>query len=230
MEIYVKGINIVEGLIVSVLFLIILVIFYLFKKKNDIIMRIISSQYKHPHSELKKDTRSQDWLLLIVLLFSVVVLGLKLVTLMVIISNSMVPEFERGDMILTQSFSLVPEKGDIITFQVTGELTTMSHRVVSITDKGVIKTMGDNNGYVDRFKTQQKDVIAKAIIFNGHPIVVKGFGALFITDYKAQGVVFKFGDRFTFMQQLSATIKAWGFVITIIAIFAYVLTMRGGRR
>jgi signal peptidase I len=203
-----------------------LAIFYLYKKKNVIIMRIIASQYKPPRSELKRDTRTQDWFLLIALIAVVIVMGFKLVTFVVVISNSMTPEFERGDMILTQSFSLIPNPGDIITFHVEGERNAISHRVVKVSGKGIIKTRGDNNGYDDEYKTRQQDVIAKAIMFDNHPVVIKGFGALFITDYKAQGVIFKWGDQFTFMQKLSATIKTWGLVITVVAILAYIVTMK----
>lgn len=226
MGIYVQGVNIAEGLIVSILGLCMLAIFYLYKKKNDMVMRMVASQYGHKHSELKRDTRTRDWLLLIALLAMVMVMGFKIVTLMVVVSDSMKPEFERGDIILTQSFSLVPNPGDIITFHAEEERNGISHRVVKVSEKGIIKTRGDNNGYDDKYKTRQQDVIAKAIMFDDHPIVIKGFGALFITDYKAQGVVLKWGDQFTFMQQLSATIKAWGLVITVIAILAYIITMK----
>lgn len=189
-------------------------------------MKIVALQYKPQRSELKKDTSKQDWLLLIALLVVVTVFGTKLVTLMVVISDSMKPEFERGDMILTQSFSLVPDPGDIITFHAEDERNTISHRVVKISNNGIIRTRGDNNGYDDKYQTKQGDVIAKAIMFDGHPVVIKDFGALFITDYKAQGVVLKWGDRFTFMQQLSATVKTWGLVITVISILAYIITMK----
>ena len=226
----IAGSDVTDGIIVSIISLVILFIFYLYKVQNRLIMKIIVYLYKPQPVELKKDTRVKDWLLLIILLVLVTMLGLKLVTLIVVISDSMKPEFEKGDMVLTQSIFLTPEPGDIITFHVENGLNSVSHRVVSISNKGLITTKGDNNGYKDDFKTKQKDVIAKAVMFDGHPIVIKEFGSLFITDYKKEGVIFKWGDRFTFMQQLSAVIKAWGFIITIICILAYLVTMKTDNR
>lgn len=224
--VYLEGIDVTEGVIVTVFLLVILGIFYLYKKENKIIMWLLTSQYSPRPVELKKDTRTYDWLLLIIMLVLVIIMGAKLVTLMVVVSDSMKPEFERGDIIITQSINLTPVPGDIITFHATDEYNSISHRVVSVTGDGKIVTRGDNNGYIDRYDTRQKDVVAKAIMYNGNPIVIKKLGALFITDYKAEGVIFKWGDRFTFMQQLSVTIKTWGYVITIIAIIAYLFTMR----
>ena len=222
----ISGIDVTVGIIMTAFLLVLLGIFYLYKKENRIIMWLLVSQYKPHPAELKKDTSIQDWLLLIVMLAFVIIMGIKLVTLMVVVSDSMKPEFERGDIIITQSFNLTPVKGDIITFHVENEANAVSHRVVSVSSKGRIITRGDNNGYTDRYNTMQKDVIAKAIMYDDHPIVIQKFGTLFITDYKGEGIIFKWGDRFTFMQQLSATIKAWGYIITVIAIMVYILMMR----
>jgi signal peptidase I len=232
MELYINNVDIGEGIIVSIIVSIMIAIFYLYKKENSFVMWILVSQYKCKPAELQKDTRRQDWFLLFAIFVLILVLGLKLVTLMVVVSDSMTPEFERGDMILTQSIDTVPEVGNIITFRIEDATIAVSHRVISIDMKsGIIKTKGDNNPYPDNYKTTQKDVIAKAIIFNDHPIVIKGVGALFITDYKAEeGVIFKFGDQFTFMQNLSQTIKVWGYVITIISLLAYILMISKNQR
>ncbi len=219
----------IEGIAVSMAALVLLFIFSLYLKKNRAVMHVLAYLYKPKPAELKKDTRSQDWLLLIIMLCLIVIMGMKLVTFTVIISDSMRPEFQRGDMILIQSFELTPEVGDIITFNVTNRRLTVSHRVIELSETGKIITKGDNNPFKDDFRIEQKNIIAKAIQINGHPIVIKDLGALFITDYSKQGVIFKFGDRFTFLQQLSATVRAWGFIITILALIAYLMTMKGGK-
>ena len=216
-------------IIVSGLFLILLLIFYLYKHDNKYIMRILCSLYNHEPAKIEKDTRLNDWIIFIILIVVVIIMGIKLVTFVVVISDSMKPEFQRGDMVLTQAFFLTPEPNDIITFNVEDRNTAVSHRFVKIDDDGRIITKGDAYNRYDNFKTYQKDIIAKAIQINGHPIVIKGFGALFITDYSKTGVIYKWGDRFTFMQQLSATIKAWGFLITVVSLFAYVLMMKKRR-
>ena len=224
-----NGIDLSEGLIVSMIVLFLLAVFYLYKKKNRIITGLIASQYKPRRSELKKDTSGRDWLLFIVILAMVVILGLKMVTPMVIVSDSMKPEFQRGDMIIVQSVFLTPEVGDIITFSVKNKNVDISHRVISIKN-GAIITKGDNNPRKDDYNTKQENIKAIAIQFNNHPLVIKDLGALFIVDYSKQGVIYKFGDRFTFMQQLSVTIKAWGIVITIFALFGYIMMMQRDKR
>ena len=229
MELTYNGTDISEGLIVSGIILILLAVFYLYKKRNRILIGLIASQYKPRCARLKKNTSGRDWLLFIVLLAAVVFLGLKLITLMVIVSDSMKPEFQRGDMIIVQSVSLTPEVGDIITFNVKNKNFAISHRVISI-NNGAIITKGDNNPRRDEYNTRQENIIAKAIQINDHPLVIKNLGALFIVDYSKQGVIYKFGDRFTFMQQLSATIKSWGIVITIFALFGYIMMMQRDRR
>jgi len=229
MELAYNGTDISEGLIVSGIVLLLLAVFYLYKKGNKIVIGLMASQFKPRCPGLKKDTTDRDWLLFIVLLATVVFLGLKLVTLVVVVSDSMKPEFQRGDMIITQSVLLTPEVGDIVTFNVKNKNYAISHRVISI-NNGVIITKGDNNPRKDDYNTRQENIIAKAIQFNNHPLVIKDLGALFIVDYSQQGVIFKFGDRFTFMQQLSATIKAWGLVITIFALLGYIIMMQRGKR
>ena len=229
MELIYDGIDLSEGLIVSWIALILLTLFYLYKKKNRILIGLIASQYKPPRAELKKDTTGRDWLLFIIVLAMVVILGLKLVSPMVIVSDSMKPEFQRGDMIIVQSIFLTPDVGDIITFSVKNRNIDISHRVISISNSAII-TKGDNNPRKDDYDTMQENIKAKAIQINNHPLVIKDFGALFITDYSKQGVIYKFGDRFTFMQQLSAAIKAWGVVLTVFSLFGYTLMMQRNKR
>lgn len=229
MELTYNGIDVSEGLIVSGIVLILLAVFYLYKKKNRMIIGLIASYYKPSPAGLKKDTSGRDWLLFMVILAMVIILGLKMVSPMVIVSDSMKPEFKRGDLIIVQSVFLTPEAGDIITFNVKNKNYDISHRVISVSD-GTIITKGDNNPRKDEYGTTQKNIKAKAIQFNNHPLVIRDLGALFIVDYSKQGVIYKFGDRFTFMQQLSATIKAWGIVITIFALFGYILMMQRDKR
>lgn len=225
-----KGTDVSEGLIVSGIVLILLAVFYLYKKKNRIIMSLIASQYKPRPAELKKDTTTaRDWLLFAVLLVMVVILGLKLVSPMVVVSDSMKPEFKRGDMIIVQSIILTPQVGDIVTFSVKNKNYDISHRVISVSENTII-TKGDNNPRKDDYDTKQDNIKAIAIQINNHPLVIKDLGALFIVDYSKQGVIYKFGDRFTFLQQLSMTIKAWGIVITIFALLGYIMMMQRDRR
>jgi signal peptidase len=217
-----------ESIIVSILFLIILLVFYLYKHNNKFILKILSANYyKYKPVEIKKDTRLQDWIIFILILIAVITIGMKMISFTVVISDSMKPTFQKGDMILTQSMFLDTKPGDIITFHVEGQVSDApeSHRIVMIKN-GLIVTKGDAYNINDAFHTTQKDVIAKTVEIFNHPIVIKGIGELFITDYSKEGVIYKWGDRFTFLQQLSATLKAWGLVITIISLCAYLISMR----
>jgi len=79
-----------------------------------------------------------------------------------VFSNSMVPTYYRGDMIIvggTKNISV----GDIIVFDVPDRPYPIIHRVYAI-DNGIIITKGDNNLYTDPWKTTLKDVHGKAIL------------------------------------------------------------------
>lgn len=225
-----RGTDITEGVIVSAIFIILFATYFMYRKQNKYIMAAIVYLYRPQPAKLPKDTRKQDWLLFILMLAAVVIFGIKLVTLMVVISDSMVPEFQRGDIILSQSFDKTPAVGDIISFNVKDKNVAVSHRVVSVSGSS-IRTKGDNNPTMDNFGViTQKDIVAKAIQVNGHPVVLKGAGIIFITDYSKTGVIYKFGDRYTFLQQLSATIRVWGGIITAVCIIAYLVLMVGDRK
>jgi signal peptidase I len=213
-----------QAIIGTVLFLVVFFLFYLYKHENKYIVYILSYLYKPEKVKLEKDTRFEDWALFILLLVLIIIMGVKLVTFTVVISDSMRPEFQRGDMILMQGFFKDPQVGDIITFTTEDSQYAITHRVVSV--GSTIITKGDNIPYPDRYRTTQNKILLKAIVINDHPIVIKGLGSLFITDYSKTGTISKFGDQFTFIQQLSATIRAWGYVITIIALFAYIMSMK----
>jgi signal peptidase len=229
MDLTYKGADISQGLIISGFVLILLAVFYLYKRENRIIIGLLASQYKPRRAELKKDTTVRDWSLFIFNLVIIVILSLKLVTPVVVVSDSMKPGFERGDMIIVQSIFLTPEIGDIIMFSVKDKNYDVSHRIISMKN-GAIITKGDNNPRKDDYNTRQENIKAKAIQINKNPLVIKSFGALFITDYSKQGVISKWGDQFTFMQNLSAAIKGWGVVLTIFSLLGYIIMMQKERR
>ena len=212
--------------LITCLFLILLLIFYLYKTENKYVMRfLVHAHTQNTRVPLNKNTFKSDLFMLIIVIVIVLIAGFKLVTFVVIVSDSMVPEFKRGDMVLTQSIFLDIDTNDIITFNVRNRNIAVTHRVIEL-QNGRIITMGDNNPYRDDYKTTDEMIIAKAITFNDHPLVIEDLGAFFITDYSVQGRITKYGDQFTFMKQLSETIRAWGYLITIIALFGYILSMK----
>lgn len=61
-------------------------------------------------------------------------------------SNSMVPTFYRGDLLILQG--ALPEtlsEGDVIVFFPLGKSTAIVHRIVDINDDGTFQTKGDAN-------------------------------------------------------------------------------------
>ncbi|MFH1444897.1 MAG: signal peptidase I [Nanoarchaeota archaeon] len=69
-------------------------------------------------------------------------------------SNSMVPTFSKGDILVLQGISSEDTAvGDIIVFSVKEQTTPVVHRVISINDDGTFKTRGDANSGSLSFET-----------------------------------------------------------------------------
>jgi len=227
-----KEISYTLPLIVSGILTLLLVVFYFYKKENSIIMHYISSWFmktRYTKAIIPKDTRGQDTILLIILIILILGFGFKIIFFTAVISDSMKPVFQRGDLVMSQSISTDPVVGDIITFKAAGVQNPVTHRVTEIQGNNV-KTQGDNNPAVDDYGTTKKDIIAKAITINDQPVVLKGIGSFFILDFSKEGKLSKFGDQFEFMQNMFAAIRMWGYVITIIAFSALILSMFGNKR
>jgi len=131
--------------------------------------------------------------------------------------------------VMTQSISKVPQAGDIITFTAAGVQNPVTHRVIRVQNNNVV-TKGDNNPLADDYGTTIHDVIAKVIVIEGHPVVLKGIGSFFILDFSKEGKLGKFGDQYEFLQKMFLTIRTWGYVITIIAFSALLMSMFGNKR
>lgn len=227
-----EKIDYVVPLVVSAISIILLFVFYLYKTGNPAVMKPISSWYmktRYSRATPTKDTRNEDAILLIILVIFMLSFGLKLIGFAVVVSDSMRPEFQRGDMVLNQAIFKDPRIGDIITFNAEGVTTTVTHRVVGI-NGNFVRTKGDNNPLADDYRTTDKDIVGKAVIIDGHPVMIPGIGSYFILDFSKEGKLAKFGDQYEFLQKMFLTIRTWGYVITIIAFSALLLTMFGNRK
>ena len=227
-----KEVNYMVPLLVSGLLALLLLVFYFYKSQNSFFMHYFSSWYmKNRYSKaiIPKDTRKQDTILLIILIVLILGFGFKIIFFTAVISDSMKPVFQRGDLVMSQSISTDPVVGDIITFRAAGVQNPVTHRVTGIQGNNV-KTQGDNNPVVDDYGTTKKDIIAKAIVVNEQPVVLKGIGSLFILDFSKEGKLSRFGDQYEFFQNMFMTIRTWGYVITIIAFSALILSMFGNKR
>ncbi len=226
-----KDINFTLPILISGVFTLLLFVFYLYKKENGVVMGLLSGWFmktRYKPAELQKDTRKKDSFLLAVLVVLILAFSFKFITFQVVISDSMKPVFERGDMVLSQAISKEPHIGDITTFKAIDVQNPITHRVISI-QNNIITTKGDNNPLPDGYATTKNDIIAKAIVIEGQPIVLKGVGSYFILDFTQQGAVSKYGDKFTFLQEMFQVIRTWGYVITIIAFSALLMSMAGKR-
>jgi len=82
-------------------------------------------------------------------------------------SNSMVPAFEQGDILIVQG---VPAEqlniSDIIVFSVPQQSTPIVHRIIEINKDGTFQTKGDaNNGQLSFEKNILKENIHGKVIF-----------------------------------------------------------------
>lgn len=219
-------------LFVSGIFTLLLLVFYLYKTENSIIMRFLSHRYmktRYSRAIIPRNTQKKDALLLIVLIILIVSFGFKIIFFTAVISDSMKPQFQRGDLILTQTIFKQPQPGDIVTFKAENVQLPVTHRVIKVNYDNII-TKGDNNPLPDDYNTKEKNIMAKAIVIEGTPLVLKGMGSFFILDFSKEGKLYKFGDQFTFLQELFSVIRTWGYVITIIAFSALVMSMFGSKR
>ena len=81
-----------------------------------------------------------------------------------VFSESMVPTFFKGDMIIVYGTDNL-KVGDVIVFQVFDRAYPIIHRIISI-ENGTIRTRGDNNPGPDpeRWETSSDDVLGKAMV------------------------------------------------------------------
>ncbi|KCZ70807.1 signal peptidase I [Candidatus Methanoperedens nitroreducens] len=226
-----KVIDYTTPALVSGSFALLLLVFYLYKSENSKMMHFLSARFmrnRYSPAQIQKDTRSQDAVMLTVLMIMILALGLKMIMLQAVVSDSMVPEFKKGDLILTQTMSKEPQVGDIVTFKARNVINPVTHRVIDIRDNIVI-TKGDNNPLVDDYFTTRDDIIGKAVVIRDNPVVIKDIGSYFILDFSKEGRLYKYGDKFEFIQQMFLTIRTWGYVLTAIALIALIMSMAGNK-
>lgn len=84
----------------------------------------------------------------------------------IVLSNSMVPTIQIGDLVLDKTVNTdTLAVGDIISYR-EGSTTVITHRIISINDSGGVRqftTKGDNNNTADSNPVLQSDVEGKMI-------------------------------------------------------------------
>ncbi|WP_456370787.1 signal peptidase I [Geoglobus sp.] len=146
----------------------------------------------------------------------------------VVVSNSMYPTFERGDMVLVQSLFVSPERGDIVMFR-SGELNLpVTHRVLDVRGD-LVYTGGDSSG-PDSTPVSRSAILGEVVTVFGKPIVIKGFGNYFILDATQMRDITPYGQEYLFYKNLLELIRKYALVISVISLVYYAyIAFRGIR-
>ncbi|MCZ7400085.1 MAG: signal peptidase I [Candidatus Methanoperedens sp.] len=191
-----------------------------FDRKNKInnYIKTISMQPADTQKGMLK-----EGLILTTVLLLMFLLASKAVFFTAVVSGSMTPTFERGDMVLMQNIDRTYRVGDIIMFTRPDTSNPESHRIVSITSEG-IQTQGDAVGIMDYWVIKDKEIIGKAITLEGKPVVIKGYGRFFIVDYINKNQDFgPFGQDAQKYIMFVQIVKLYGYVIAVVSLLLYIV-------
>lgn len=159
-----------------------------------------------------------------IFIFALIIMFLfasKVIFFTAVISGSMSPTFDMDDLVLMQNIEHTYEPGDIIMFERPDTSYPVVHRITQITDTG-INTAGDATGQTDWWELEKKDIHGKAIMVQGKPLVIKGYGKFFIVDERHQDfgpLGQDYGKYFLFFQ----VIKIYGYIIAVFSLFLYIV-------
>ncbi len=172
----------------------------------------------------------KEGIILTAVLLAMFLISSKAVFFAAVVSGSMSPTFDRGDLVLMQNIDRSYKVGDIIMFTRPDTSNPESHRIVSITSDG-IQTEGDAVGIRDYWTLKDKDIIGKAILMDGKPIVIKGYGRFFIVDYKDKNQDFgPFGQDSQKYILFVQIVKLYGYVIAVGSLLLYIVLAFGKKR
>lgn len=160
-------------------------------------------------------------------IFTLIMLAIasKAIFFTAVVSESMVPTFEKNDLVLMQNIDHSYKIGDIIMFVEPFTNKPVTHRIARI-DNDIIRTAGDFSGMLDAWKITKKNIKGKAILVNGNPVVIKRYGKFFIVDAKEQQLAL-FGQDYRSYFLFFQVIKIYGYAIVAICVVLYIaLTFR----
>ena len=170
----------------------------------------------------KPKTLSEILLVSILYLFIGYLILSKIFFFAVVVSDSMRPTFEKGDLVLIQTLSKKPEVGDIIIFSGFIELDQerrefVIHRVYKVEKNGMVKTKGDAMPVPDPWVVPPEKIVGKAVTILGHPIVIKHVG---------EGLILEPGKAITnplLIQYVLGTTRKMGMLVFLIVMLLYIL-------
>ncbi len=193
--------------------------YYRGRGRRDKEKNFINKVGKQPQDVQKMIFR--EGLILVAVVLVMFVFASKVIFFTAVVSGSMVPTFNRGDLVLMQNIDRTYSVGDIIMFRRPDNDLPYSHRVQSITNEG-ISTKGDATDRKDWWKLKNGDILGKAILINGKPVVLKGYGNYFIISDKNQDFG-PFGNDYRKYQLFFQVVRIYGYVIAAGSLFLYIL-------
>ena len=163
----------------------------------------------------------REGLILFIVIFVMFAIALKVIFFSAVVSGSMAPTFNRGDLILMQNIDRSYNVGDIIMFRTPDTNLPYTHRIYAIIEDRIL-TKGDASNRKDWWRLKNEDIIGKAILIKGKPIVLKGYGNYFIISDKNQNYG-PFGNDYRKYQLFFQVVKIYGYVIAAVCLFLYIL-------
>ncbi len=165
---------------------------------------------------------SEIMLISILYLFIGFLILSKIFFFAVVVSDSMVPTFAKGDLVLVQTISKTPEVGNIILFSGIHlndqeQREFIIHRVYRINKDGTIKTKGDAMPVPDPWVVEPGRIVGKAVMLFGHPIVIKYIGS---------GLILEPGKPITnplVIQYIMGETKRMGLYIFVVVTLLYIV-------
>ena len=109
--------------------------------------------------------------------------------IVVVMSSSMEPAIDTGSIVLLKHVDGAPEVGDVVTVPVPAEAqadgypTEVLHRVIEITEDGLVRTQGDNLDKPDPFAVPVSAVTERAVT------VIPGAGQLVAFLFSPYGIM-----------------------------------------
>jgi signal peptidase len=171
----------------------------------------------------------KEGLILTAVLCIMFLLAAKAVFFTAVASESMYPTYNKDDLVLMQNIDGIYMPGDIIMFKRPDTSLPVTHRITSITEDG-IRTAGDATGQSDWWEVKKEDILGKAILIQGKPVVIKGYGKFFIVEDKNQDFG-PFGKDYKNYFLFIEIIKIYGYVIALLSLFLYIfLTIKKPRQ
>lgn len=163
----------------------------------------------------------KEGLIITAVLCIMFLLAAKAVFFTAVASGSMYPTYNKDDLVLMQNIDGIYMPGDIIMFKRPDTSLPVTHRIASITEEG-IRTAGDATGQMDWWKVKKEDILGKAILINGKPVVIKEYGRFFIIENKEQDFG-PFGKDYRNYFLFIEVVKLYGYVIAVFSLFLYIL-------